>query len=695
MKTFKRILLENLTIIIFVLCSCLIEMVGSAITDGGFYIKDPRYLFTYLGIVVCAMFVIKGQRLRLVILYILLLAQSIVNVIFYLVFEMTGQWFDYSMFLLRNDAMGILESIPINFWHFFGLLIGTSAYLVFGLKMAGYVESKNYKYKKNFIYISDALMLVLIALFAGLNVLTAYSINAAPTDKYENLLNSNVSSKYNQYGMTNNFVNEIYSGTVFNKTTTVSDDEINSYLYENVYIGGSEYSGISKGNNVITILGETLEWTAFMSASACKDNIGMTLPNGTTLTEEECRELYPNLWRFYDNSYIMSNYHAREKTDISENYSILGSYPIESYINYDYYENNSPQSMPNMLRLAYGDNYQAYYFHDGYASYYNREKSIIGVGFDKCYTTEDFIIRDGSTFVDYGSLGERNLDSQMVETCKDLMFPTDKKFYTYITTITTHGMYSKKRENLEKQGYYDKLREYGIDIDDPNISDQAFNYYSYLACALETDKTIGKILDILEERNLLDSTTIVLFGDHNAYYEGVSNYVKGINSPSQSIEDNLNYMDLYRVPLMIYDTKLVNKATNNGENPSGRINTKFASSCDTVPTLLDLLGINYYSNLYYGNSAFSEEESIVYSRAYGYFLSNYAYFYNLNKFTYLNPTIASDPSKKTAYMADLKTRGEVLVRKIKHIDNIFRRDYFGSDETLTLYQDKIKKLNNF
>lgn len=695
MKTFKRILLENLTIIIFVICSFLIEMVGAAITDGGFYIKDPRYILTYIGIVICALFIVKNQRIRVVVLYLLLLAQSVVNIIFYLVFEMTGQWFDYSMFSLRNDAMGILESIPINFWHFFGLLIGTSAFLVFGLKLAEYVENKNYKYKSGFIYISDVLMFVLIFLFAGLNTLTGYAINAAPTDKYEDLLNADVSLKYNQYGMTNNFVNEVYSGTLFKKTTSITDEDIDSYLYSEKYTGGTKYSGISQGNNVITILGETLEWTAFMSASACEDEIGMKLPNGTTLTKDECKELYPNLWRFYEKSYVMSNYHAREKTDISENYSILGSYPIESYINYDYYNNTSPQSMPNMLRLAYGDDYQAYYFHDGYRTYYNREASIKGIGFDELYATEDMISMNGSTYVDWGSLGDRNLDSQMIEVCKDLMFPTDKKFYTYITTITTHGMYSKKRTNIELQGYYDKLKEYGIDIDDPNISEREFSYYSYLACALETDKTIGMILEELEKRNLEDKTTIVLFGDHNAYYEGVSNYVKGIDSPSQAIEDDLNYMDLYRVPMMIYDTKLVSKATNNGENPSGRINTKFSSSCDIVPTLLDLLGINYYSNLYYGHSVFTSEESLVYSRAYGYFLSNYAYFYNLNKFSYLNPVIADNAEKKALYMTDLKTRGEVLVNKIKHLDNVFKKDYFGENLNLEKYQNKIKEINNF
>lgn len=692
MKHLKRFLIENLTLILYVLFVFLIEMIGSVITGGGFYIKDPRYLLCYCFVVVFLMYIVKNQKLRVSVLSTFLYIQATINIIFYLIYKMTGQWFDYSMFSLRNDAMGIIENVPINFWHFYGLITGISLYLVFGLKFASYVESKNYRYKESMIYVTDGVCALMSILLLGLSFLTASSINGVSVDKYNSLLYSNQTSKYNEYGMTNNFINEVYAGTLFSKTTLEEDSAIDNFFYKKTYTGRTKYSGISKGNNVITILGETLEWFSFMSQSAAEENVGLTLPNGITLSEEECRELYPNLWNFYDNSYVMSNYHAREKTDISENYSILGSYPIDSYINYDYYENTLPQSMPNMLRTAYGDNYQAYYFHDGYASFYNRKESIIGLGFDKCYTSEDILKLDNG-YIDYGSLGERNLDSQMITSCADLMFPTDKKFYTYITTITTHGMFSKKRENLELMGYYDKLREYGIDIDDEDITTGEFIYYSYLACALETDRAIGVILNELEQRNLLDNTTIVLFGDHNAYYETLTNYVKDINSANDAIDKDLNYMDLYKVPMMIYDTKLYNAVTNNGENKEARFNNKFSSSCDIVPTLLDMLGINYYSNMYYGNSAFTNTESLVYSRAYGYFLSNDAYFYNLNKFYYLNPNLTKEQTE--VYLELLKIQGEELIEKIRYIDNMFIKDYFKDNDTLEKYQTKIKELNDF
>ena len=49
MKTFKRLLLENLTIILYFISAIILELVGAKMTDGHFFIKDPRYLFSVIG----------------------------------------------------------------------------------------------------------------------------------------------------------------------------------------------------------------------------------------------------------------------------------------------------------------------------------------------------------------------------------------------------------------------------------------------------------------------------------------------------------------------------------------------------------------------------------------------------------------------------------------------------------------------
>ncbi|MGM9972101.1 MAG: LTA synthase family protein [Anaeroplasmataceae bacterium] len=688
----KNFILSNLIIIIYFVLSFLIELTGALITDGGFYIKDPRYILTIVGIVSLILLLITNQKARLIVASGFLLVQAIFNILFKLLFDMSGQWFDYSMLLLRNDAMGIIESVPISFWFSYFLLLILGLFVVFGLRLTRRIKKYDITYTHKQKIIKNSVIGGLIAVLLGLNILTGFLINGGYKDKYKDILYSTSSSKYNQYGMTFNFLNEIYGGTVFNTVETKTDSEMAEFIYKDIYNGSDDIFGISKGNNVVSILGETFEWLSFMP-NGYKFGNGeeLVFPNGMKFTEEKCRELFPNLWNFYDNSYVMTNYHAREKTDISENYSILGSYPMGTYINYDYYENTLPQSMPNMLRNAYKDNFTSQYFHNGNESFYNRYQSVYGLGFDEFYASEQM---EEFGYTNYMEDGERNLDSEMIEVCKDKMFPTDKKFYTEITTITMHGMYSKKRNNLEALGYYKILADNGLDIDSPDITEEEFVFISYLACAMETDKAIGLVLSELEKRNLLDCTTIVLFGDHQGYYEGLSNYVKDISSESQALEDNYNYMDLYRVPMMIYDTKLFNYVTNNGTNLNARFNNKFSSSCDIVPTLLDLLGIKYYSNIYYGNSVFSNTESLVYSRGYGYFLDNYSYFYNINSFSYINPIVKEKFGSIEAYKDSLKARGDILIEKIRYVDIAFKMDYFGTTTNYLKYYENINKINS-
>ncbi len=737
MEKLKKFLLEYLTIILYIISSILVEIIAACITDGKFYIRDPRYMLTIIAALSAVLLCIKNQKARVILISIFICVHGIINIIFMLLYDMAGQWFDWSMLLLRNDAMGILENVPVNFWYTIGIIFVTAAWLCFGLKYAEY-ETKNIlednkTTTKNIKIVKYSTISIFIVLMLILNVCTGYAINGSTkTDPYDELLHSNTESKYQQYGATNNFVNEFYSNVAFYKEDKASVEDIENYLYSSVYSGEESGSihGISSGNNVITILGETFEWMAFMGYEGTNFPIGsnIKLPNGVKLSNEKMRELYGNLYRLYDESYVLTNYHAREKTDISENYSILGNYPIKTYINYSYPNNVKPYTMPNILDLESeyknNNNYSSQYFHDGYNSFYNRSQSIKGLGFDKQFYSED--MADASTegiekgvFTDYGSTtGDRNRDDEMIKACEKLMFPTNKRFYTYITTITTHGLYSRQRDNLKEE--YKVLEDaLGISID--NATTEELVYYTYMAAAMVTNKALGEIFSYLEQNNLLENTTIVLFGDHQGYYEGVSNYVKNISSTEQCLEDDIDYMDLYRVPCMIYDQKLVKEVTNNGSNPNQRFNTKFSSSCDIVPTLLDILGINYYEHMYYGHSVFTKKPTIIYSRGYGYWLDTYSYFLNINKFNWLNikklkednfsktmeeyldkegvsydkKSSYTDAELKELYIKYIDNVASKLVENIRYIDQMYKKDLYKNSTNYNKYIALMKKINNW
>ena len=766
MKRFVKILLEYSIIIAYAILAIIVEVTAACVTDGAFYIKDSRYMFTVIGALCAVLVCIRSQKARLIVTAILLGLHVFINIIFMLIFEMAGQWFDWSMLLLRSDAMGILENLPINFWFTIMFIMVISAWICFGLKYVAFLNEKIDKLNKELEEIDSAkedkkkkkinsnkvvitTSGVLIGVFLILNVLTGYAINGGTTtDPYDDLLHSNAASKYNQYGATNNFLNEFYANTLFYNEATESTAAIENYIYSKVYDGSVSSThnigntldtafGVSKGNNVVSILGETFEWMAFMgyegtNFTTCEN---IKLPNGLPLTNEKMKELYPNLWEYYENSYVLTNYHAREKTDISENYSILGNYPIRAYINYNYPNNVKPYSMPNMMKLynnalndttttyASGTSYttKAYssqYFHDGYNDFYNRSKSIRGLGFDSQYYSDDMEDLDDN-FVDYGNdTGDRNRDDEMVNACKDLMFPTGKQFYTAITTISMHGLYSRYRKNLAPQ--YEILEEtLGIDVN--HVSTEELVLYTYMAAAMVTDNAIGIILDTLEEKGLLDNTTIILYGDHQGYYEGVSNYVKNIDSPSQCKKEGIDYMDLYRVPCMIYDKKLVKAVTSNGTNDEGRFNNKFSSSCDIVPTLLDILGIKYYENMYYGHSVFSDTPTIIYSRGYGYWLDTYSYFLNINNFKWTNidkmrednfivdmkeyltanniefedKSEYTDSELKEIYYKYIDAVGSELVENIRYITQMYQKNLFSSSSAENKYINNIKSINGW
>jgi phosphoglycerol transferase MdoB-like AlkP superfamily enzyme len=276
--------------------------------------------------------------------------------------------------------------------------------------------------------------------------------------------------------------------------------------------------------------------------------------------------------------------------------------------------------------------------------------------------------------------GQRNLDSEMIEICKNEMFPTDERFYTYITTITMHGVYYE-RGNLEK--HREKLLQYYQPDED---DDDEMILYNYMQTAMEFDTAIGCMMEDLEKKGLLDNTVITIFGDHNAYYQQLSNYVKGIKKYKNT---EGNYTDLFKVPFIIYDQDLANRIRQDKPEFTNKPITvdKFACTSDIMPTLLDLLGIRYYTNLLYGTSAFAEKQSVLYSRAYDIFVSDGIVGRSVNNLLFRDESVTEE------MFETYRATAIELVDKIKHCDYIFLQDYFDEKGKLELYHQKMHAIN--
>lgn len=650
----KRLIKNNYIPILFAFVAVCMELTAVFVTSGRLLIRRPWLYLSMLAILTLLQYFLRTNRARHICASILLSVFFVCDLVFIVIYEMTGTIFDFSMLKLRGDAMAILESVPINFTYtaISGILL--SAFIVFGRTFAS--EDGNAAFSRFAKRVLTLCLALVLVLHLSLSYLTVAEANDN-SDLAETKLYEPQEGGYADKGILGNLVSELYQGA-FDEVDIGNTEEIEQFLYQSVTGEEIPMFGAAEGYNVVTVLAESFEWFSFLRDEA-------RYPNGYHADEAVLRELYPNLYAFYDTSYVMTNFHSREKTDISENLSIIGNYPLDYYLNYDYSENNIAYSLPNVMRLLYG--VESNSFHNGTNSFYNRDEYLPNaVGFSSFVASDEMEARGMTNYFD---LGERNLDSEMIETCKEQMFPTDRRFNTYITTITMHGQYAH-RDNLQE--YYDLLDAYGLLLlqeDDENAN--TFRYYA--AAAMELDRAVGVMMDYLEETGLLDHTLIVIFGDHNVYYQSLSNYVKNIYPKSDPSAD---ITELYRVPLMI---KV-------GAQSEQVVIDKFTCTADILPTILSLLGIRYYDNLYYGNSAFSEKESLLYSRAYDVFFTDQIYF------TSLDHIVWASPQADESYQAEMEQRAVTLMEKISYVNRIFAADLFRGD-ALTRFEENMRSIN--
>lgn len=669
-KTFGQYALTfikvNYLMVAYVLCAVFIELTGIAVTAGKFYMTEPWLYLSFIALACLVSQYLPGHKSRYALFMTALCANFVLDLIFIVIYDSTGGTvFDYAMLNLRQDAMMIVESLPFSFTYVFVSIVIITLYGTLGFMYRNRMPEPNVA-RSSVITTSACAALVVTG-----NFLLAFFGNYKydPND-LSYMLSQTETGTYSNKGIVGNFYNELVRGLLFSGVPVGDEAELREFIYREE-TEHTDMTGQASGYNVVTILCESFEWFTFLfdeerypNGYAKSDPEIEWTPEDIQAVRDNLKLLYPNLYRFYESpsTVVLNNAHSLNKTDISENESIIGNYPMFEYINYAYSENAIPYSLPNILNCLYG--VESHSFHDGERLFYNRNiHHVNALGF-KSYTPSE----DMDMITDDTGLGERNLDSMMFDSCKEQMFPTDRRFNTFITTITQHGQYAY-RENLQE--YYDRMDALNIlplteDDDDAN----ALRFYC--AAGMDLDKAIGIMLDYLDETGLADNTLITMFGDHNVYYQGVSNYVKDIYS-----SDAINYTELYRVPVMI-------KIGNN--NPRYKYIEKFTCVTDIYPTILDLLGVTVFKNLTYGVSAFSEESSILYSRAYQKFLTDKIYFNSLNNIIYQAADVDED------YLEYISTAATTLLDKVSHVNRIFAANFFDGDNGAEFY-NRLKAAN--
>jgi len=644
----KQFFKNNIVFFVYYVFAIIIELSGIYVMSNKSYIRNPFFLITLSLITFSIYNFIKSRKAKIITLSTLLIIQAILSIVFVALYDNTGgTYFDFNMLKLIGSNNNFVVTITIN-WAFIFYIIFILTFFICSVIFLRNYQDLKYRPKSSVITASVCLMISIISHSA-----IVINCNQINEKKFINSLYKDTNDKYINLGSSGNAINEIYKMLFFNKYNKLSNEQINNYIYEEISEPTSKF-GVAADNNLVTILVESFEWFAFISDVNA-------YPNGANLDNETLNALYPNLREFYNMSVVMNNHHSENKTDMSEDEALLGVYSSSDYINYSFANNTLPTSIANVLKEK-DTNIKTNFFHNNDITFYNRNKFSTSLGYDNLYFIDEMVEKGVTNYMKDASVEgmAMNLDSEMFETMKDDMFLANERFVTHITTVSMHGDYVY-RKNMQR--WYDKMDSLNINIENNYLK-------NYMAYVMDFDYAIGVMLEDLKSKNLLEKTTIVIFSDHNAYMNHLTNYVKDINDYTD------NYNELFRVPLMIYDSNIGHQVIN-----------KFTTTYDIVPTVLDMFGINYYKNLYYGNSIFSDEESILYSKAFDVFISDGLYFSNINNILYKDSKINSD------HIKEIENKCLALLKKIYYTNHIFYYDYFKNDNNYATYINSTNSIN--
>ena len=558
---------------------------GFKTVDGSLMVLPSYFLFDLAIILMLAglIYVVHNKIAMQIVYYFLLFVQCALNIANSTMYNIFGDILSFDLFYLGGEATSAITVDVIDwggvFLNFaiFALIVTVTVLLV--------------KKNKKTITIKNFSMPVIVLAFTilcwsmglGLYETQQFTLSGAEagqseiesSDKYlwDNFqFKLDAFKKFGNYGFyTKSVLNLIFNGDA-------SEDDIE--YYQDFIDAGYQAENPDAplyGDNLIVILCESMDWFAID-------------PYNT-----------PTLYSIAtgNNSISFTGFHARNRTNNSEGIVLNGSTPrnisiteaFENGYNFDY-------ALPKLFKAtAASEDIVTTYVHQNTREFYNRDVTHIdGLGFDYMYMIEDYTGAQQQE-----GWGKWVTDFDFTSNLMDYIVPDTERFMTFIATMSTHGPYTYRNPYYEEyyQTFEENFEQYSVWLKEntpftiPENESDYQHFYYYKSAFIDLDRTVANLITELKERGLSDNTSIVLFADHNAYYHDLSLKVKGI--------EKADFQDTfaYNIPFMIYSPALTQ-----GE---GQVVDTFCNTYDILPTICDIYGLPYNSNLLYGFSVFSDE----------------------------------------------------------------------------------------
>lgn len=575
---------------LFIVFSILIEMVNfiwlGFQTDTGMLQVIPTYFLFDLGVIFMIagiIYLVTNKHAMLTIFYIVILLQIIMSIVNATMYNVFGDLFTFDYIKLGEEAVAAIRPEFID-WPAIGINIAILAVIII-VTVVLYKKNKSkvkLKIISNWIF---ALALVILIESCGFTMFAVQNRKLSENSNSISQISDNdaylwdnlqfKSEAYQKFGYYGFYYKNIYN-MIHNHDTlsAAQQQELVDYVVAGKTWEG-EFEAPLADDNLIVILCESNEWFAY-------DPI-----------------LTPTIWQLANGSAAsFTNFYTHNKTNIGEGISLMGSMPkqlglwdLVGAANFD-----DAYTLPKLYKEAHADEpVQTNFFHSYLKSFYDRESvnSLSGIGFDTVYGLEDYTGQGASN-----QFGNWVSDADYIASVADKMIPDEGKFFSYYTSVSTHGPYNSDNPNLadcyetfdnnyeEFENWFLTNTEYAI----PSRPVDFQEFRRYKAAAIDFDNAISKIFQTLEEKGRLEDTTVVMFADHTAFYNNFSYRMKNIS------KSDFSNIEAHRVPLVIYNSKLEAKEY-----------TSFCNIYDIFPTICQLHGLAYNKNLVHGYNLFSKE----------------------------------------------------------------------------------------
>lgn len=318
----------------------------------------------------------------------------------------------------------------------------------------------------------------------------------------------------------------------------------------------NEYSGIAKGYNLITVCAESF-------SPICVSE-----------------ELTPTLYKMInakDGGFVFNNfYNCFPNTTTNGEYTfVMGLMPNMSRTKVaSSFDDSIGNYLPYCLGNVYSDmGMPAHAYHNYYGTFYDRKITHKNMGYDFKAIDAGLEMK-----VDWPSS-----DLDMIKVSTDEYINSDVPFHAYYMTFSGHYQYdwknamsAKNKEKVEHLPYSEAAK-------------------AYIACNLELEYAMQELIDRLDKAGKLDSTVIVLTGDHYPY---------GLT------EDEYNELAGYKVDTATEKYRNSFVCYIPGMDKTVEVD-RYCSTPDILPTILNIMGLEFDSRLIAGKDVFSDSPNVA------------------------------------------------------------------------------------